>query len=171
MAAASKFASQPRVVLPGSEKAPFSATTAPLPTAAKPPAAAGKFSVTVIIRPKQPVVTKTLGKAGMQLSRAAFAKAHGPDPSSLKLVNAFAKEYGLTVEPVGSTGSNAVHLIGSSAAMQKAFGVTLKQEAVEGGAYRVREGSISLPGVPERPRHRRTRASTTGRRPSPTSAP
>ena len=144
MAAASKFASQPRVVLPGSEKAPISATTPPLPTA-KPPASAGKFSVTVVVRPRQAVITKTLGKPGTQLSRAAFAKAHGPDPASLKLVNAFAKEYGLTVEPVGSTGSSAVHLTGSSAALQKAFGVNLKQETVEGGVYRVREGSITLP--------------------------
>ena len=145
MAAASKFASQPRVILSGSEKAPFTDTPPTLTAGAKPPAATSKFSVTVMLRAKQPVVTKTLGKAGTQLTRAAFAKAHGPDPASLKLVNAFAKEYGLTVEPVGSTASGTVHLTGSSSALQKAFGVTLKQETIEGGAYRVREGAITLP--------------------------
>ena len=145
MAAATKFATQSRVVLAGSEKAPFSETAAHLPAAPKPSAASGKFSVTVVVRSKQPVASKTLGKAGTQMSRAAFAKAHGPDPASLKMVKAFAAEFGLTVEPVGSNASTAVHLTGSSAAMQKAFGVTLKQEKVEGGAYRVREGAIYLP--------------------------
>jgi kumamolisin len=143
MAAATKFASQTRVVLPGSEKAPFTASAAP-PHATAPKASTGKITVTVVVRRKAPIATKNLGKPGATMTRAAFLKAHGPAPSSLKLLKSFAKEFGLTIED-NSPGGNKIHLSGSSAAMQKAFGVTLSQQQVDGGSYRVREGAICLP--------------------------
>ncbi len=146
--ATAHFASQARVALAGSEKksinAPESAAAAhpgkPKPT----PPPAGAVTVSVVVRRKQPIDTQTLGTAAGRLSRPEYAKRHGPDPASVKLVKAFAKEFGLTAE-VTSNGRRTVHLTGSSAAMQKAFGVKLAQHTIEGANYRVREGSICLP--------------------------
>ena len=143
MATASRFASQRRVLLPGSEKKPFTPAVEPKAKQAAP--VGGRIQVSVIVPPKQPLDTKRLGKPDTRLTRAQFATRHGADPLSVKLVKAFAKEFDLTVEPVTHPGRCTLHLVGTCAALQKAFGVTLAQHTTEEGKFRVREGGIYIP--------------------------
>jgi kumamolisin len=104
----------------------------------------GRITVSVIVPPKAPFPMKR-GRPQERLTRAAYASRHGADPASLRLVRAFAKEFGLTVEPAAQAGPCTVHLTGSAAAMQKAFGVSLTLRTTEAGSFRVREGAITLP--------------------------
>jgi kumamolisin len=134
------LAASPRAVLPGSEKAPFvqAAGETPVPSGAK-------ITVSVVVRRKAPLkVTNRTGKE--RLTHAQYRQLHGADPTAVKLVRAFAKEYGLTVAPdTPGPERRTIKLNGTVAAMQKAFGVTLVHKAHEGATYRVREGSITLP--------------------------
>jgi len=143
-----RFASQRRVVLPGSEKKAFSPTTAAKTTAKAQvvaSAASGRLMVSVILKPKQAIDTKSLGAGQKCLTRAQYAARYGADAASVKLVKAFAKEFGLVAEAAPHAGRCTVHLSGTVAAMQKAFGVALQQHVTETGKYRVREGAIHLP--------------------------
>jgi len=133
MAVSTRFSSQKRIALAGSEK------SALVPAGKKAPAR-GSLMVTVVVKCKTPLPMKN-GRPQVRLTRAAFAKQHGADPASLKLVKAFAKEFGLKVAPGLPPGPCTVQLTGSVAAMQKAFGVTLAQQ----GSLRLREGAIWLP--------------------------
>jgi kumamolisin len=136
---APRFSSQPRVVLPGSEKAPLSAATGE-----KPLRAAGVLTVSVIVRRKSPLNTRRLGLD--RLTRAQYRQQHAADPAAIKLVRAFAKEFGLTADKdTPKPERRTIKLSGTVAAMQKAFGVTLTQKNLDGTPYRVREGSIQLP--------------------------
>ncbi len=146
MAIKNRFAAQKRVVLAGSEKQPFAAeaVTALLASAKAPSAPpAGLVTVSVIVRPKQPLDAAVLATGAGRLSRAEFAKRHGPDAASIKLVKAFAKEFGLAAAAGG--GPRTLLLSGSAAAMQKAFAVALTQQIAGGRKYRTREGAIWLP--------------------------
>ncbi|MBB5065249.1 protease pro-enzyme activation domain-containing protein [Granulicella mallensis] len=152
MPTSSRFASQSRVLLPGSERKPFvpagdpkAAKTPKVSTSVKTVPAPGRIRVSLIVPPKQPLDTKRLGKLDARLSRAQFAARHGADPASVRLVKAFAKEFGLTVEPITQPGRCTVQLSGTCAAMQKAFGISLVQHTTEQGKFRLREGEISLP--------------------------
>jgi kumamolisin len=130
----------PRTVLPGSEKKPF------VKAAGEKPAPAGtKITISVIVRRKAEL--KVANRSGKdRLTHAQYRARHGADPAAVKLVRAFAKEYGLTVAPdTPGPERRAVKLIGTVANMQKAFGVTLVNKTVDGETYRVREGSITLP--------------------------
>ncbi len=135
-----QFATQSRTVLPGSEKAPLAKAEGEKPA---PPA--NKLTVSVLVRRKKPL--KTAHKLGKErLTHAQYRANHGADPAAVKLVKAFAKEYGLKVE----TGTPAperriIKLTGTVAAMQKAFGVALMHKTLNGVTYRVREGGIQLP--------------------------
>jgi kumamolisin len=153
MATSSRFESQTRVPLPGSEKKPYSEDVVPGTEAAaaatKAPAAKttgkmGRITVSVLVAPKAALKMKR-GRPVERLTRATYASRHGANPASVKLVKAFAKEFGLTVEPMKHPGRCTVHLSGSAAAMQKAFGVTLTMQKTSGGSFRVREGVICLP--------------------------
>src|ERR1700722_6254687 len=136
---ASYFSSQQRVVLPGSEKAPLAAAMTEQPAPSK-----GSVTVSVIVKRKSPLNTKLLGKA--RLTRAQYRQSHAADPAAIKLVRAFAKELGLTVQKdTPKPERRTVKLTGTVTAMQKAFGVTLAQKVLDGNTYRVREGSIRLP--------------------------
>ena len=133
------FSSQQRVVLPGSEKAPLSAATGE-----KPARAASVLTVSVIVRRKKPLNTKRLGKD--RLTRVQYRQQHAADPAAIKLVRAFAKEFGLNVDKdTPKPERRTIKLTGTVAAMQKAFDVTLTQKVLDGNVYRVREGSIRLP--------------------------
>jgi len=136
MATKSHFAAQSRVVLAGSEKK----TLEPELQSPKPAAARGSLTVSVLLRRKTPLVLKR-GRPQERLTRAAFTQKYGASAESLKLVKAFAKEFGLKVETGAKPGPRTVQLTGTASAMQKAFGVTLTQH----GELRVREGSIFLP--------------------------
>ena len=135
MAASARFASQKRVTLRGSERQPFPGAIA----AAERKAAAGRIRVSVIVKPKAPVDPIA------RMTRAQFAARHGANPESVKLVKAFAKEFALTVDPGMRPAHCAMHLSGTVAAMQKAFGVTLTQHVSDAGKFRLREGAITLP--------------------------
>jgi kumamolisin len=130
----------PRTVLPGSEKPSF------VPSAAEKPAASGtKITVSVVVRRK--AALKAVNRSGKErLTHSQYRQRHGADPAAVKLVRAFAKEYGLTVAPdTPGPERRTIKLNGTIAAMQKAFGVTLVHKVMEGVTYRVREGSITLP--------------------------
>lgn len=130
-------ATHSRFSLPGSEKPPFNQAGT-----GKPPS--GSITVTVLVRPKNRIDLRSLGK--IRMTRASFARQHGADPVALKAVRAFAKEFGLTVE-AGSPapGRRGIRLTGTAPAMQRAFGVTLQQQKERDAVYRVREGAIELP--------------------------
>src|ERR1700733_1158326 len=135
----SRFSSQQRVVLAGSEKAALSA-----PTSETPARPSSVLTVSVIVRRKSPLNTKRLGKD--RLTRAQYRQQHAADPAAITLVRAFAKEFGLTVEKgTPKPERRTLKLTGTVTAMQKAFGVTLAQKVLDGNTYRVREGSILLP--------------------------
>ncbi len=129
-----------RIVLPGSERAPLLAANDQKPA---PPAK--KLTVSVIVKRKSPLTTANrLGK--QRLTRAQYRRQHGADPVALKLVQSFAKEFGLAIVPdPASAARRTVQLTGTVDAMQKAFGVTLRHMNQEGATYRIREGSITLP--------------------------
>ena len=134
-----RFSSQERVVLAGSEKAALSAATAE-----KPARPSSVLTVSVIVRRKTPLNTKRLGTD--RLTRAQYRQQHAADPAAITLVRAFAKEFGLTVEKgTPKPERRTIKLTGTVTAMQKAFGITLTQKVLDGNTYRVREGSIRLP--------------------------
>jgi kumamolisin len=138
--AAAPQTAMPRAVLPGSEKAPF------VQAAGEKPASSGtKITVSVLLRRKKAL--KVANRTGKQrLTREQYRKHHGADPAAIKLVRAFAKEYGLTVAPdTPGPERRMIKLNGTVATMQKAFGVTLVNKTQDGVTYRVREGSITLP--------------------------
>jgi kumamolisin len=135
----SRFSSQQRVVLAGSEKAPLSAATGE-----KPASPSSVFTVSVVVRRKSPLNTKRLGQD--RLTRAQYRQQHAADPAAITLVRAFAKEFGLAVEKgTPKPERRTIQLTGTVTAMQKAFGVALIQKVLDGNTYRVREGSIHLP--------------------------
>jgi kumamolisin len=155
-----RFATQPRVVLPGSEKQALTRSTLARPgcglqtSAARtlmaktvfeePKPATGKVTVTAVVRRKQSIDESKLGTPGYRLTHAEYARRHGPDSASLKIVKAFAREFGLSFAAT-APGRAAVHLTGTVAAMRAAFGVTLQQQKVGGKNFRVRQGTITLP--------------------------
>ncbi|MBB5345440.1 S53 family peptidase [Tunturibacter empetritectus] len=138
------IAASPRTTLPGSEKKLFRPSTAE-PATEKPAPSSGKITVSVIVRRKAPL--KAANRLGKQrLTRAQYKQSHAADPAAVKLVRAFAKEFSLTVVPDPlSLECRTIKLSGTMAAMQKAFGVTLTHTTYDGGTYRVRQGSITLP--------------------------
>ncbi|GAC1358917.1 MAG: S53 family peptidase [Acidobacteriaceae bacterium] len=134
--ATKSFLTEPREVLAGSEKTLF-----PAPAEVQ---ATGRLTVSVVVRRKNRINTKQLGK--VRFTRAEYADCHGADRADLQLVHAFAKEFGLTVEKsTPKPAQRTVMLSGTVAQMQKAFGVELKQATAGGQTFRVREGSIHLP--------------------------
>ena len=134
---ATAFATEPRQLLAGSEKAPFHVP------AEKP--ATGKVTVSVVVRRKTPLPTHKL--ADYRISRAEYAREHAADKDDLKKVHAFAKEFGLTVErDTPKPERRSVLISGPARNMEKAFGVELKQVTTsDGTTYRLREGGIYLP--------------------------
>jgi kumamolisin len=138
--AGQKFSTQNRMVLPGSERASFTqrAETKPAPPA-------NRLTISIVLKCKTPIPPACrVGKE--RLTRAQLRQFHGPDPNALKLVRAFAGEYGLTIVPgTPRPGSRIVQLSGTVAVMQKAFGVELLHKTSQAATYRIREGSIHLP--------------------------
>ena len=134
------FATQSRTVLSGSEKAPLAEAGGE-----KPAPLAARITVSVIVRRKTPL--KAAHITGEQrLTRAQFDDSHAADPAAVKLVQRFAKEFGMTVQPgTPAPGRRTIKLTGTVANMQRAFEVSLAHKTMKGETYRVREGSINLP--------------------------
>ncbi|MGA7156786.1 MAG: S53 family peptidase [Acidobacteriaceae bacterium] len=144
MAGSVRFSSQRRVPLAGSEKTSYA--EGGVPSSVQPKVGAGKMgkiTVSVILVPKTPFTMKR-GRPLERMTRAAFASRHGASAESVRLVKAFAKEFGLTAV-MAHPGRRTIHLSGSAAAMQKAFGVSLAMKTTAAGTFRVREGAIHLP--------------------------
>ena len=139
-----RISDAPRVVLPGSEKAPAAEAVHVKPTNAR-----SKVTVSVIVPRKEPLkINRRGGRAAgpVRMSRAEYGRSHNANPDSLKAVKAFAREFNLKVEPDPTAAARrTVKLTGTAADMQKAFGVTLEQKKIGDVEYRVREGSIHLP--------------------------
>jgi kumamolisin len=139
-----QFGEQARVALPGSEKAVALDAVRLKATPAK-----TKMTVSVIVKRKEPLKFKLRGgltNGPVRVSRTQFKKHHAADPSAIKLVRAFAREFHLKVEPdPTSAARRTLQLTGTAADMQKAFGVVLEQKLINGAEYRVREGAIHLP--------------------------
>lgn len=139
-----KFAEQSRVVLPGSEKAP-----APTLVRVKPTPPRSKMTVSVIVKPKAPLKINRRGgrdSGPSRVTRAEFKKHHAADADAFKIVRAFAREFNLKVESdPASAVRRTLQLTGTAADMQKAFGVELRQTAIDGAECRVREGGIRIP--------------------------
>ena len=147
MAKKPRFASQVRFALPGSEKLPvtaagkrFAAQVVPAPKASS----AKAMTASVIVRPRQPLAPKTLLKPSGRLTRTEYARQHGPDSASVRLVKAFAAEFSLKAA-LGIAGSRTLHVTGSRASMAKAFGVSFGDHLIDGTPYRCRMGAILLP--------------------------
>jgi kumamolisin len=141
------LSTSPRTVLPGSEKAPFAPDAQVQAAIEKPVPSGTKITISVIVKRKAPL--KAANRTGKErLTHEQYRQRHGADPDAVRLVRAFAKEYGLTVAPdTPGPERRTIKLAGTVAAMQKAFGVTLVQKNVDGTTYRVREGSITLPSA------------------------
>ena len=136
-----RFASQPTVVLPGSERPPLAKTSAKSATAGK-PARRATITVSVLLKRKKPLRTTRLGP--VRVTRTQYRAQHAVDPAALRLLSAFANEYGLKMEKEKPE-HRIVKLTGPATALEKAFGVTLTERVLDGETYRVREGSIHLP--------------------------
>ena len=139
-----RFSEQERTLLPGSEKA---AATGAVHVKATP--AGSKVTVSVIVKRKEALKVNAGGgrRSGpVRVTRAEFKRRFAADPAALKLVKAFAREYGLKVEadPTAAI-RRTVQLTCTAAQMQKAFGVSLEQKTIGGAEYRVRDGGIHLP--------------------------
>jgi kumamolisin len=139
MSKSPRFASQPRVALPGSDRKPFAGTAA---RAAVSPSDE-RITVTVVLNRKQPIPAAALTDPAARLTREQFAERHGADAASVELLRAFARESGLTVK--SGAGPCDLKVSGTKAAMEKAFGVKLKAHKAGGKTFRVRQGPIFLP--------------------------
>ena len=78
------------------------------------------------------------------LSREAYAESHGADPQDLARLTAFAAANQLLVVE-SNAARRTVVLSGNAKTLGAAFGVTLQQFEHEGGVYRGRTGTISVP--------------------------
>ena len=90
--------------------------------------------LTVRVRPRSPHhhLTKTVQDLAAKppahrrhLTREEYARLHGAEPVDLDKVKRFASRHGLSVTD-SSVGRRTVHLLGTVAAVEKAFGVDLK---------------------------------------------
>lgn len=136
-----------RYVVPGSER-----TAMPGATVSGDVAPDERFEVTVRLRAKPPL--RSLDEGGAHddrplaqrryLSREEYAAGHGADPDDIAKVTAFATAHQLAVVE-SHAARRSVVLSGTATTLAAAFGVTLKQYEHEGGTYRGRTGSISVP--------------------------
>lgn len=125
--------------LPGSERAP-------LPGATKSGSCNPNESmqVTLVLRSRHKDNLAKEIERGVRLSRDEFEARYGANPEDVKKVEAFAAEYGLSVEQV-NLGARTVSLSGTVGDFAKAFQVDLAMYRYDGGTYRGRTGPIHIP--------------------------
>jgi kumamolisin len=136
-----------RVEVPGSERVPVAGARSVGPVPAD-----ERLEVTLRLRPKTSLASlATTGalddrkpEERQYLSREAYAKSHGADPADVAKVAAFAKAHGLVVVEE-SIPRRSVVLSGTVAQFNEAFTVSLEQFDHEGGSYRGRTGTVSVP--------------------------
>jgi kumamolisin len=123
-----------RFVLPGSERTPR-----PDARLAGAPAPTDTIDVSLLLRRRAP-----LDLAQPPISREAFAERYGANPADVQKVEAFAQQFDLTVVSV-DLGRRTIMLSGTVAAMNEAFGTTLRLYQCDHGVYRGRAGALLLP--------------------------
>ena len=131
--------------LPGSERQlpPNAELIGPCPADAQ-------IEVTVYLRPKDPTglleYSQQISEPGSHsyLTPEQFAHKFGADPADVEAVTNFAGNHQLRV--LGhDLGRRSVTLAGPVSRMTAAFGVNLQHYRLDGGVYRLREGSIQIP--------------------------
>lgn len=131
------------VPLPGSEKTPPSGE--PLKTLK----ATDVFDVTIRVKRRQaiePFVT-TAEPLTQPLSQQQYAARFGADPSTLRRVEAFAHQYGLSTVLI-SAARRSVIVRGTVAQFSEAFGVSLANyKAADGTVFRGRSGPVNVPAA------------------------
>lgn len=137
MSASARFSTQKRVPLKGSTRKPFDVSQI---GALVSPAKEGEPITVSVLLPRKAPIDPTV-----RMTRKQFAEKHCADASSKKIVQAFAAEYGLSVEEPKEHGRCMLYLTGSQEAMEKAFGVSLQSHTTAAGKLRLREGDITLP--------------------------
>jgi kumamolisin len=128
-----------RVRLKGSAKAPFTEGRYVGPVRKD-----EQVTVTLRLRRKTPLESPATGKELRKLGYDEFRARHGADPADVAKVEAFAQTHGLVVPRV-SLAQRAVDLAGTAAAMETAFGTTLKRFTQGKQTFRIRTGAISIP--------------------------
>ena len=134
-----------KILLKGSER-----TAVPGARVLAPAHPAERLEVSVLVRRRalqamqSRVAAFASGKRPEPLSREAFAREHGADPSDLARVRSFAESQGLAVV-LEHPARRTVVLSGTVAQFTAAFGVQLHQMSHAGGTYRGRTGGIYLP--------------------------
>ncbi len=146
----SRFAEQPRVPLPGSDRHPFAAAGNPRLPFATPDQTSVQVTpqgehvtVSVLLRRKTPIDPATVGQ--QRLTHEEFAAQHGADPTSVALLKEFAAEFNLEYEPDPPPGRATVQLTGSVANLEKAFGTTIASHSTRHGNLRIRQGPLTVP--------------------------
>ena len=122
-----------RWTIPGSERPEFPGTELDDADGAE------ELTVTVIVRSKHAGAPQP-----GRLSREALAERYGAESVDLQKIEAFARAHRLTVVE-SSAARRSVQLRGSVAAMNVAFGVSLKRCRAGGTIYRGRRGTLSVP--------------------------
>lgn len=112
-----------------------------------------RIEVTVRLRPKTPLpsphdaggtLDNTPPAERHYLSREQFADLHGADPADIARLETFAKAHGLqTVH--ADRARRSVMLGGTVADFRSAFGCALEQVNTNGGSFRQRTGTLSVP--------------------------
>jgi kumamolisin len=98
-----------------------------------------RIAVTLRLRASKPLTTTQ-----PMYTHAQYEAEHGAATADIALVEQFAQEHSLDVLEI-STARRTVRLSGTVANLQTAFGVTLQNYEHPGGAYRGREGTLTLP--------------------------
>jgi kumamolisin len=108
-------------------------------------------AVSIRLRPRSKTAHEDLPSALAeptfeQMSRQQFERTHGADPADLDKIRKFALESDLSIHETGSElARRTVVLSGTVSALEKAFGVELKEYSHSRGNFRGRVGSVSVP--------------------------
>lgn len=129
------------VVLPGSfKKEPGGAQ-------AKAIAQGGKdalITVTIKVKPKEPLPDLLSGKASAPVDRSTFYEKYGADAADIRQVTDFAHSKSLSVVKADAH-TRTVELRGTHAQMEAAFKVSLQHYEQHGKRFRARSGEIYIP--------------------------
>jgi kumamolisin len=102
------------------------------------------IEVTIRIRPRPSTPAAEKARAsGKPLTHTQFAELFGADPADITRLEDFSHRHGLTVLEA-SVAERKLRLSGPAAAMQAAFGTTLKNYSIGTLEYRGRTGTLSV---------------------------
>jgi kumamolisin len=103
------------------------------------------ITVTLVLRRKSgaPAIPQD-SVAWSPQTRERFGVTHGADTTDIQEIEAFAHEHNLTVSELNAP-RRTVLLTATAEAMQRAFGTRLQSCTLNGAAYRMRTGSLSVP--------------------------